>query len=73
MIKARYRQAGVAGNRKTSHSLRHSAITNAIRHGGTPLQVQALAGHASFDTTLAYFHGEARTANPAEDLISYSD
>ena len=73
MVKARYRQAGVVGNRKTSHSLRHSAITNAIRHGGTPLQVQALAGHSSFDTTLGYFHAEARTANPAEDLISYGD
>lgn len=71
MIKARYRQAGVVGNRKTSHSLRHSAITNAIRHGGTPLQIQGLTGHSSFDSVLVYFHAEARTADPAEDLIDY--
>ncbi len=71
VIGERYRGAGVVGNRKTAHSLRHSAITNAIRHGATPLQVQAMAGHGSFDTTLGYFHAEARTANPAEDMISY--
>lgn len=71
MVKARYRQAGVVGNRKSTHSLRHSAITNAIRHGATPMQVQAMARHSSFDTTLGYFHQEARTANPAEDAINY--
>ena len=71
IVKERYRRAGVAGKRKTSHSLRHSAITNAIRHGAQPLQVKALARHGSFDTSLIYFHEEARTANPAEDLITY--
>ena len=71
MVKSRYHQAGVVGNRKTTHSLRHSAITNAIRHGATPMQVQAMARHSSFDTTLGYFHAEARTANPAEDFIVY--
>jgi hypothetical protein len=71
MIKQRYRQAGVVGHRKTAHSLRHSAITNAIRHGGTPTQVQEFAGHGSYDTTLQYYHAESRIATPAEDLISY--
>jgi integrase/recombinase XerD len=71
MVKARFAQAGVVGNHKTTHSLRHSAITNAIRHGATPMQVQAMARHASFDTTLGYFHQETRTANPAEDFIEY--
>ena len=71
IVKARYRQAGVVGYRKTTHSLRHSAITNSIRHGATPMQVQAMARHTSFDTTLGYFHEESRTANPAEDFISY--
>lgn len=75
MVKERYRRAGVAGEdrRKTAHSLRHSAITNAIRHGGTPLQIQALAGHRGFDSTLEYFHAEARTTNPGEDLIDYRE
>lgn len=35
------------------------------------MQVQAMARHTSFDTTLGYFHEESRTANPAEDFISY--
>jgi integrase/recombinase XerD len=61
----------VVGNRKSTHSLRHSAITNAIRHGATPMQVQAMARHQSFGTTLGYFHQEARTANSAEDFIEY--
>jgi len=73
MIRERYRQVGVVGNRKTAHSLRHSAITNAIRHGGTPLQVKALAGHSAFDSTLVYFHAEARTADPVEDRICYDE
>jgi integrase/recombinase XerD len=72
MVKERYRQAGVAGGRKTAHSLRHSAITNAIRHGAAPLQVQAMTGHSSFDTTLIYYHETERTDAPAEDLISYA-
>ena len=70
MVKARYRDAGVVGN-KSTHSLRHSAITNAIRHGASPMQVQAMARHTSFDTTLGYVHEVDRVDNPAEDLISY--
>ncbi len=71
MVKERYRAAGVVGERKTTHSLRHSAITNAIRQGGSPLQVQSMARHGSFDTTLGYYHEVARLDNPAEDLITY--
>lgn len=71
IIKAHYQAAGVIGERKTTHSLRHSAITNAIRNGGEPLQVQAMARHRSFDTTLGYYHEIGRTAAPAEDLIDY--
>ena len=73
MVKARFREAGVAGDdrRKTAHSLRHGAITSAIRNGAAPLQVQAMAGHGSFDTTLGYYHEVERTTSPAEDLVDY--
>jgi len=71
LVKRHYREAGVAGSTKTTHSLRHSAITNAIRNGGTPMQVQSMARHASFDTTLGYFHEVSRLDAPAEDLINY--
>lgn len=71
MVKSRYDAAGVVGPRKTAHSLRHSAITNAIRHGAKPMQVQSMARHSSFDTTLGYYHEEARTSDPAEDYVAY--
>jgi site-specific recombinase XerD len=71
MVKERYRMAGVAGKNKTTHSLRHSAITSAIRNGAEPLQVQAMARHQSFDTTLNYIHEVNRIEAPAEDLIDY--
>lgn len=73
IVKARYALAGVTGTRKTTHSLRHSAITRVIRNGGTPLQTQQFAGHSSFDTTLIYHHEVGRLQHPAEDLIEYGE
>jgi len=71
IVKGRYREAGVVGDRKTVHSLRHTAITSAIRNGATPMQVRQMARHDSFDTTLIYIHEAARVGDPAEDYISY--
>lgn len=71
MVKQRYEMAGVVGLSKSTHSLRHSAISTAIRNGAEPLQVQAMARHKSYDTTLIYYHEMSRTTNPAEDLIEY--
>lgn len=71
MVKNYFQQAGVVEPGKTTHSLRHSAITNAIRAGAEPLQVQKMARHQSFDTTLNYYHETNRIDNPAEDFISY--
>ena len=71
LVKERYKKAGIFSENKTTHSLRHSAITSAIRGGATLLQVQAMARHASSDTTLGYIHEVNRMENPAEDLIRY--
>lgn len=71
LVKRRYREAGIVGERKTTHSLRHSAISQAIRGGATPTQAQAMARHANVNTTLVYFHEQGRYSDPAEDLISY--
>ena len=71
MVKDRFHLAGVVNGGKTTHSLRHSAISNAIRNGAEPLQVQAMARHQSFETTLGYYHELSRTEKPAEDLIDY--
>ena len=72
MVKDRFRRAGVVNGGKTTHSLRHSAISNAIRNGAEPLQVQAMARHQSFETTLGYYHEVSRIESPAEDLIDYA-
>lgn len=72
LVKERYREAGVVGERKTTHSLRHTAITTVIRQGGSLLQAQAMARHADINTTLGYVHEISRLDNPAEDLIDYT-
>jgi len=70
LVKGYYQAAGVAGERKTTHSLRHSAITKAAQV--LPLQkVQGMARHASPETTAIYYHEIDRLTNPAEDVISY--
>jgi integrase len=77
MVKERFRLAGVVGDRKTTHSLRHGAITNAIRQalktGRSPLAVKGFARHQSMDTTLGYYHEVGRLDDPLEDIIDYSN
>jgi site-specific recombinase XerD len=63
----------VVGETKSTHSLRHSAITNAIRNGADPKQVMQMARHKSFNTTLGYYHEVNRLNSPAEDLIDYGN
>lgn len=70
LVKGYYQAAGVAGDRKTTHSLRHSAISKAAQV--LPLQkVQSMARHADPKTTAIYYHERDRLSNPAEDSISY--
>lgn len=71
LVKKYFKLANVIDKRKTTHSLRHSAITFAIRGGGDLFQVQEFARHADPKTTLKYYHGVDRTQKPAEDLIHY--
>jgi integrase/recombinase XerD len=63
--------AGVTSRNKTTHSFRHSAITNAIRHGAELKDAQAMARHASVTTTQIYFHEMERIEHAAERRISY--
>jgi integrase/recombinase XerD len=73
IVMSRYCKAGVVGQTKSTHSLRHSAITNAIRNGADPKQVMQMARHKSFNTTLGYYHEVNRLNSPAEDLIDYGN
>ena len=73
IVKNYMRLAGVVGlERKSTHSLRHTAVTNAILHGATPLQVKGMTRHKSLETTMIYYHDVERLQNPAEDKINYS-
>lgn len=72
MVKAHFKTAGVRG-KKTTHSLRHTAITNAVRHGAPVQKVQAMARHADISTTMIYYHETDRIENPAEDFIAYEE
>lgn len=70
IVKKYYSLAGIVGN-KTTHSLRHTAITKAIS-AGVPIQkVKGLARHSSIETTMIYFHELDRLEDPAEAYISY--
>lgn len=63
--------AGITSRNKTTHSFRHSAITNAIRNGASLLDAQAMARHASATTTQIYYHHLDRIENAAERKIDY--
>lgn len=73
MVKRYFRLAGVHGDFKTTHSLRHTAITNAIRHGAQVQKVQAMARHSNIATTMIYYHEVDRVENPAEQFIKYGE
>ena len=63
---------GLSGRDFTAHSLRHTAIVNCRRAGGTSEQAQMLARHSSPATTQIYdefFREEERIKNSGEDLI----
>jgi integrase/recombinase XerD len=72
MVKAAFVQAGIHGERKTSHSIRHTAISNVIRNGGNILQAQKMARHANITTTQVYLHEIDRVSNAGEKLVDYS-
>jgi integrase/recombinase XerC/integrase/recombinase XerD len=63
---------GLNSREFTAHSLRHSAITNCRRGGGTPEQAQALGRHRSPVTTQIYdrfFREEERLNYSGEDIL----
>lgn len=65
------RQAGIDDKRLTAHSLRHTAITLAIKGGASLQQAQAMARHSDPRTTMIYFHNLDRIAQGAERYISF--
>lgn len=71
IVKRSYRKAGIVGERKTTHSLRHTCITNLLRNGGSLQQAQSMARHANVATTSIYAHELNRIENAGERMVNY--
>jgi site-specific recombinase XerC len=76
IVKGAFRRAGVvetASRRKTTHSIRHSALSKALEKSSDIRAVQRLARHASMLTTEIYMHEAERVTNAAERFIGYGE
>lgn len=71
MVKRYFRLAGIFSDRKTTHSLRHTAITKMIVEGLSPTKVMSVSRHKRLDTLMVYAHDVDRLEQPAEDVINY--
>jgi len=71
LVKGYYRAAGIRDPRKTTHSLRHTVVTNLIKHGVAPTRIMSVTRHKSLDTLINYAHEVERDADPAEAYIDY--
>lgn len=66
IAKEAMRQAGIDSPHLTAHSLRHTAVTNALLGGASVQEVSAMARHASIETTMIYAHNLDRLSGSAE-------
>lgn len=57
---------GLASDRLTAHSLRHTAATLNLLHGGTLEETQQMLRHSSITTTMIYSHHLQRASNNSE-------
>jgi len=62
-------QIGLDSKKLTAHSLRHTAITTALRAGASLQEVKTMARHADINTTLIYSHNIEREINAPEYKI----
>ena len=69
IVKESLLKANIDAKRLTAHSLRHTAITNALLGGASLQEVKTMARHSNINTTLIYSHNLERMANPAERTI----
>jgi site-specific recombinase XerD len=72
-IKEYFACAGVHDKRKTVHSLRHTAITNAIRHHAPFEKLRGMSRHATLAALMVYYHETDRIDDPAERYIDYGE
>ena len=70
IVKDALKDAGFNSDRLTAHSLRHSAATLNLLHGGTLEETQQLLRHSNLNTTMIYLHHLEREDNKSEQRIS---
>lgn len=66
IVQDAYRAHGIVSPRITAHSLRHSAVTFALKGGATVQEAQGMARHGNVATTMIYAHNLERMAARAE-------
>ena len=71
IVKNALRSIELDSPRLTAHSLRHTAVTLAIKGGASLEQTQAMARHSDPRTTQVYFHNLQRVSNAAERFINF--
>lgn len=69
VVKDAYARAGISDPHITAHSLRHTAVTFALKAGATVQEAQAMARHANVSTTLVYAHNLDRMEARAERSV----
>lgn len=70
-IKKHLTMAGMTSDRYTAHSLRHTAVTLALKGGANIMQVQKMARHSNINTTMIYAHDIGRVENAAERAVEF--
>ena len=69
LVKNALRANGLNSNRLTAHSLRHTAVTLALKEGAKIDEVRKLARHTNINTTLIYAHNLDELEDPAGDIL----
>ena len=60
----------VRGETETAHSLRHTAVTQALIAGQTLQEVQQFARHSNINTTLIYAHNLENEKNECSGKLA---
>ena len=69
IVKTALRKAGIDNERITAHSLRHTAATLNLLHGGTLEDTKQLLRHTSINTTMIYAHHLDKLKSCSADRI----
>jgi len=69
LIKRAFKRAKINSDRITAHSLRHTAATLNLLHGGSLEETQSLLRHQNISTTMIYTHHISKMKNMSEERI----